>query len=1045
MRRYFTTNKAGEEVEVDREFAVKLIDAGKKTLADFEFEDDEDELIGTSSLSPQVPTGTPLEQAGRQFEQEVAPHQQLVLGEKMAVIDERQKRREMAEVDPATGKALPGEGLTAWEKAQDIAFTPEVVDDPYAGLFTKALAGLGLTTRATGAAVGQGEITDQKTKALKPLATKLDKWAETREARDMSAKEMIPKLEEAVRKSILSGKIPKENIQKMVDTIGTLKEQESSGALTTAINAVDNVLIDIGSDPAAWGTILKGVFSVGAGTARAVAREGAKDIISSGVARKLAIKKGLGIPNDEMLNEISKIPGKTIKDKLRHLRVNKYDQNALQTSGRFKPSAIEEAIGDVDHTALQKQLDELGTTFKSEVGATEAASKGREEAISRGLKEDVEFAKGEFGEKASKMIAGEEASLAAKEAKLKAKGTTLSQKAKKRGEIEETFKKGEVVDEQEILRMEQEEAIKGVDAKLTGEGVSTEEAISKVTGEGEFSGVGKNVGFNEMEELSKAVDVGDKGKKGLLKHMAEVATGGKSEGVNYDAIAEELFKVKSTASEGDLRKALKAIEKKYEIKIPKEMSAVYENILKGDVNSLRNIKKDLNAVLAKGGEITSGQKVRAQGFKDHIENISKKATPEDTWDKILSSKELGGDIGESISTFRQAAGIGSSGDATIIGKIAKPEAISKMDKWIDVAAKEFVENNLKFPSGTKAKLLQWKKHLNIDIISEVRKRAKPLEKGRIAAIKSSASTDIAAAGKEAIKDIGAKSTEAAKKIKARTVREVSREGAKSRNVVRNIKRSLVPKRNEVIEAIKGKAKDALERSKIAKSNTLDELQQTYDKASKSLTKEIDALKAKGIDPTGDFQKEVDRFASEGSFQLDSRSMKNFRDKYGDKLADMIPDAGIMAILDVSPKGKVLRNDELFSMFKGLRVAPSATAKAGAFGEGVINKAYSMVRPYEARLQRALNRIKKTDVLTAKRMNRAYKKGRVSDKELAQFKSAMNNNPLVTMDMLSQEFKFINPLTVFDKAFLTSVAKSTGNEYTAKQRSAAKRMLARSGK
>ena len=48
MKKYYTTDKKGDIVEVDKETALELINMGKKTIDDFEIEEIED--------TPKVPT-----------------------------------------------------------------------------------------------------------------------------------------------------------------------------------------------------------------------------------------------------------------------------------------------------------------------------------------------------------------------------------------------------------------------------------------------------------------------------------------------------------------------------------------------------------------------------------------------------------------------------------------------------------------------------------------------------------------------------------------------------------------------------------------------------------------------------------------------------------------------------------------------------------------------------------------------------------------------------------------------------------------------------
>jgi len=141
-----------------------------------------------------LPSGdmTPIEEDELNYQQRVKPIQDIA---KEARVDEaasRQARRRFPDLEievPNTEEydeegvmkqeAEKRKGLSLVEKAEDLLFTEDVMDDPEgSGPGDEIIGALSLPARALGAVFMQGDITEESTKILKPAIESLNKWAD---------------------------------------------------------------------------------------------------------------------------------------------------------------------------------------------------------------------------------------------------------------------------------------------------------------------------------------------------------------------------------------------------------------------------------------------------------------------------------------------------------------------------------------------------------------------------------------------------------------------------------------------------------------------------------------------------------------------------------------------------------------------------------------------------------------------------------------------------------------------------------------------------
>lgn len=545
-----------------------------------------------------------------------------------------------------------------------------------------------------------------------------------------------------------------------------------------------------------------------------------------------------------------------------------------------------------------------------------------------------------------------------------------------------------------------EEEIKGIKKKTETEDVAkkvVEDVESEVTATDIVESVInknkiKNVGFEEAEEIAKQIPVSQLDAIKTTKDMLIKWTGGATKGRTYNADAIALTtELRANASLEEIGALLR--KKGY----GGELAEPIFRVKRRNVSDLKKSKDILNKAIARNADPTDITTQLSKEAKANIDEVVKR-TAGDSFKGIQIAEKAGGETRDAANSLYSAMGIAPTKAGIINETVVKSKAISKLDEFLEKEAKKFADNGFKpTPAmGKKADFAEWKKHFGFDARKEVESRAKKL--------------GITSEAKGKIKEIDVDVKEAQKAIveaSASTKQKIDRYAKQSADQVKKgIKRRIT------------EIRQALSKAKTEK-----------------------ALKG---NVASDFRSEVKHFAGEGGFSKNTESFKTFESKYGSKLSDMVEDQAIFSTFNVSPTGKITNAEDLLSSFKGVRVGGVGQGpQVAAFAEGIFNKVYSKLVPFESRLNKAMNKIKASNAQLSKELNRmkkkAIKKGE-ADPTKEQFRLLMEQNPLVTADIMSSEFKFFDVLSFMDKAFIVQAANSTGNEFTNKQRMSAKRIL-----
>lgn len=302
-KRYFTTTKSGEEVEVDQDIARELVALGKKKPEDFEIEEtddipiaptpvdpqqeiaDEENLLVTPPEQPQfeipdIPLTTGgltggIEEGERFFQERIAPQQAIVQESKVQEAEERKVRR------------LAGDE-TAGEAIESALFTRGVTEDPdVSGPGSELLGLLSLPARALGKVLGKGDISEESTKLFKGNLQEVADWVQDRENQNRTADEMI----EMLKKSLVENAVEPEQEAAINADIAKLEEQKNSGVLTTAIDVINSFVFETASDPLAIvgiarGAVMPAVKILGKQTAKKTVTGVAEDVATKS-AKKL--------------------------------------------------------------------------------------------------------------------------------------------------------------------------------------------------------------------------------------------------------------------------------------------------------------------------------------------------------------------------------------------------------------------------------------------------------------------------------------------------------------------------------------------------------------------------------------------------------------------------------------------------------------------------------------------------------------------------------------------------------------------------------------
>ena len=1144
---YITQDKSGEWVKVDRELALELVNSGKKKYDDFKIHEvsstappisDGSETSPAEQLRQQALAGTLTPEVGADLvaqddainEDPRIKSAKAQIAEPEAMAEHGRKLVEAREKRVEEGKATAKDKISRWLFTEEAATPLEAIG----GAST-------ILMRGAGALAQQGDFTEADTMILKEFKDDLKDWASSREAQNATADSMIKNLQSALDNY---KNLPPDMIEQMQAQIDELEDGKNSGALTSAVDVVGSISLDVGSDPFFLVDMLKSALTFGKHIGRKVGRTTAKDVIDKANAAKLQTERNVGIPNKEFVYEVEKLPGKNVKEKLKYLRNEKVAKGAVQADGQFKAKYIQDQLETVDQKALQKELDALNDSFASskrnvevdaaiteknlinksdsEIRAAKAKFDKREEKLTNlaYAKED-EFRKRAIPNSAEAFISKTKKSQISQQKEMlldeikriddeiantevlgkEQKAEMIKALSDRKKEITEGlgFSVGEITEEASKSISKAKEfrdiGLEGVDeaakksiADVKSE-VDLEESVGKITGNGEFSGKGTNKGFEASEKIGKKVKISEPERKELLNEMIAASKGDSKRVRDYSEIGSELWRSISKDAPIDEYKDLLKSQG-----IDPNLAETFRRIKQGNVHDLTESKKGILSAFDKSyGDLEDAMLVSADNYKKAVQEAIDRNISKEGAELLATSRKLGGDQKEAVEYFKSLAKLGNENTSFVDGTKLENAVYNLDNSFDDIAVKYFKTG--KMPS---AKLDQLNRVLGIKAKEEVMARVKRLKIAEESVVKKkvlanqtkesiSKIKDERYARKKAAKEASKleekiaveksgeaisnsmksieKRIEKLSKDKAPNVEKIKKLEAKlsdlkdveSRKLKGNIakieeeKRSFTRKlrslrskmkanKEKIIGDISKSKSESIADNRILASDKLEDIQKAYNARSSEIQ---DAIRESGKKLTvwNDFKNIVSHYATDGSFNMEDELVKKFREDYGDKLADLIPDAGIMSVLDIEADGKVKGTSSLINTFKGVSAVGAPTgAREAKTGADIINKLHSLLLPYSSRLESAFKKFKKIDVATAKRLNKMKKKNGPDAK--AALEMMRNENPLISADILASEFKFFDPLTFVDKATITAIANSTGREYTNRERMAARRLLAR---
>jgi len=649
----------------------------------------------------------------------------------------------------------------------------------------------------------------------------------------------------------------------------------------------------------------------------------------------------------------------------------------------------------------------------------------------------------------------------------------ISQKAEDRiGEAKRTLKRDVEKISKETKR-EIEEMLPEIEAEDIVDAISNERKLNNISFE-ESNDIGKQIPVSQIDAIKTARD------------MLVSWTGGVTQGRNYNADAIDLITaLRPEASFEEVGALLK--KKGY----GGELTDAVLRIRRRNVADLKKVNKALSKAQDKAViDPTSPRYEIQQGFKSEIsEKVAKIAGPE-SMAKILEAESKGGQFRDAAESLYSVLGTNAKEMGKLNPNTRRNTLIRKLDNFMDKEAKKLFENGMTQTPIMKegADLSEWKKLFGVDTKKEIVRRAQRLNKAKTGIEKIKSVEQTAKITEQDIKSsIAAEKTEATKtasKKKARVTRKarigIAEDKANLLNVLRekgvsrgSLNQRLEKAKKDIAEFDANRLNDikkAKESAALEKKQTISEGRKSIEQIKKAISESESDLKRIAEEKYGDinavtkeFKKKADeirsklkkaqeeyglaanvvkefedvvgRFTRQGGFSKESPKFQEFVLKYGEEMGNLVEDQAVLNFLSVASDGTVTNKRTFTDLFGSIGGTPMATKLR--WGEKSINKALSKIKPYNTRIERVITKIKKKNKELAKDLNRINKRGGNIDDAL---KLLNEKQPLMTADILSSEFKFLSPLDFYDKAFLLSVANSTDNTYTAREKMAAKRML-----
>ena len=581
--------------------------------------------------------------------------------------------------------------ISRWLFGKDAATPLEAIE----GASTIGMRGLGAIAQ-------QGDFVDNDTMLLKGFKEDLTDWASSREAQNATADSMIENLQNALDNST---NLPPDMIEGMQTQINELEESKNSGFLTSAVDIIGGISLDVGSDPAAWKNFIKGAIKLG----KKPFKKGLKYMAEGVMDKNAQVMERFGIKDNRMLEYIDGLEGRTVREKLRNMR--RGQKGELSATGQIQNESIEAMFDE----RTVKQLEENADAIQAELDRVKDVGK------------DVQ------------------ANIASKKQSAKEAVDT----ERKTGMLE-----AEIGGMQKQAKMEAG-AQSAIDA--IPQDVIPEEVVGEAINKGRLAGKGKNVGFNEAEKIERATSVSAEDQVRLIEEALVASEGGRTKGVDFSSKADRIWgKIGKDASSADVAKVLK------QEGADAKTTDTIKRIIRGDIKELRVAKEEFDTILAKGGDLTGTAKENATTVKDAFDEVIEGSAGINLG-KLRKAQTSGGEEKLALNSLYEAMDVPPS-KATITGEtINKGKAVDALNTFFDAEAKKFADNGFKPTTEMKqgGKFSEWKKYLGIDVKKEINNRARKL------ALASEVKTkvkEIAIDTKKAQKAISESSGDAMKKI-----------------------------------------------------------------------------------------------------------------------------------------------------------------------------------------------------------------------------------------------------------------------------------------
>ena len=574
-------------------------------------------------------------------------------------------------------------GLSFGEKTSDVFLTEDVTEDPEAHLGGSVMGLLSFPARVLGAAVLQGDVSEESTKLWKGTIRELNDWAKDRRNRNVNADVMIGNLQKALD---MSRNMPPAMLEEIQDEIDRLEDSKNSGVLTTATQVLGNFGLETASDPMFlfdFGANLKNLLKSGVGTSTRAGIKGA--IAETKAAEKKAIQ------------EIA-------ETKLGTSKAGKVEEFVEAGGGKGTVERLKAQGVDIDEAGISVPEG----AFSGQVGKIRKQGKLRDEAAEKQL------------------LSAKEQEVAEATAELKGETGAIRERARVATE-EAPAKIG--VAEADVDVSDLDRSIKDFRESLTKERKPIEELnlVDKVRATTKLKPEHKK---EIIRDLLKA-------NSGEIPELDDIVSTITEGSLIKDVISGTRRSGKPVLSKGEVQKVLRDNDFR---KGADDLADAILFINQGDLEGAKKVIDRLDELLVSAVKPTAKQKAieaasPARTIKGKIAEFSDDVLQEKVGDEMFKEfkdiEKLGGKKFGAEKTALKAFNI-SPTEKNILEFGGKTEAVKKMRKAIEDEAKDFLSNGLKDTDSMKeGEWEQWKKFLGKDFRKDIRVKGAKLAEGDI--------------------------------------------------------------------------------------------------------------------------------------------------------------------------------------------------------------------------------------------------------------------------------------------------------------------------